>query len=255
MSEQEIEILDEVQPVESGDGSFTMFSKEFNEYYHSTTDGALSESLYKHIIPALAIVSKQKLNILDINFGLGFNTFTTIFSLLNSDRSVTIHSPEIDKSLVEGLKDFPYPDLFNPIKEIIESVVTKGFYESEQFKIYIHFGDAREFIKNYSGEKFDIVYQDAFSPAQNPTLWTKEYFKLIRNIVKCDSIITTYSTSTPVRLSIYENGFHIYTYKHQRVRSGTIASLQELDGFIPIDMELKKIRSEKGNPLLDKDIK
>ena len=31
--------------VESDDGSITAFSKEFNEHYHSTRDGALHESL------------------------------------------------------------------------------------------------------------------------------------------------------------------------------------------------------------------
>jgi tRNA U34 5-methylaminomethyl-2-thiouridine-forming methyltransferase MnmC len=238
----------------SGDGSFTLFSEEFNEHYHSTNDGALSESLYKHIIPALEIVSKKKLNILDINFGLGFNTFTTLYTLLKSQREVTIHSPEIDRSLVEGLKDFPYPELFKPIKHIIDEVVKSGKYESDRFKVYVHFGDAREFLTNYRGEKFDIVYQDAFSPKQNPTLWTKEYFKLIRDVAKCDSILTTYSTSTPVRLSLYENGFHIYTYQHSRVRSGTVASPQKLDGFIPVDMELKRVRSSNGKPLLDSDL-
>ncbi|CAA6820277.1 MAG: SAM-dependent methyltransferase (EC, partial [uncultured Sulfurovum sp.] len=54
------------------DGSKTLFSKEFDEPYHSTKDGALHESLEKHVKPALQIKKmSKKLVILDICFGLG----------------------------------------------------------------------------------------------------------------------------------------------------------------------------------------
>jgi len=36
----------------SDDGSYTAYSKEYDEHYHSTKDGALKESLQKHVIPA-----------------------------------------------------------------------------------------------------------------------------------------------------------------------------------------------------------
>lgn len=240
-----------MKPIKSSDGSFTLFSEKFNEFYHSTKDGAFSESLYKHIIPALSIQEKKELNILDISFGLGFNSFTTIYTLLNSDRKITIHSPEIDKELVQSLKDFPYPDIFKPIKNIILEIAENGFYESDKIKVYIHFEDARKFLENWKGDKFDIVFQDAFSPAVTPKLWSVEYFKLIRNVVSCNVILTTYSSSTPVRLSMFENGFKIYTYTHEKVREGTIASLIKIDNLIEIDMERKRKLSSKGEPIRD----
>lgn len=240
-----------MKPIESSDGSFTLYSEEFDEFYHSTKDGALSEALYKHVIPALSIHKKRSLNILDINFGLGFNSFTTIYSLLNSDRKITIHSPEIDGKLIKSLKDFPYPKIFEPIKEIILAISENGFYKSEQFSIYVYIGDAREFLTDWKGEKFDIVYQDAFSPAVTPNLWSVEYFKLIRDVVSCGVILTTYSSSTPVRLSLHENGFEIYTYKHEKVREGTIASLQNIEGLTQVDMERKRILSSKGEAIRD----
>ena len=62
------------------DGSNTLFSKEFNEPYHSTKDGALHESLEKHVKPAFGIKKGQEsLTILDICFGLGYNTFATLY--------------------------------------------------------------------------------------------------------------------------------------------------------------------------------
>ncbi len=41
------------------DGTNTLFSKEFNESYHSVNDGALKESLEKHIIPAFNSLKKK----------------------------------------------------------------------------------------------------------------------------------------------------------------------------------------------------
>jgi tRNA U34 5-methylaminomethyl-2-thiouridine-forming methyltransferase MnmC len=237
--------------IKSSDGSFTLFSEKFNEHYHSTNDGALSEALYKHVIPALSISEKRDLNILDISFGLGFNSFTTIYSLLNSGRKVKIVSPEIDEKLIKSLKYFPYPKIFEPLQNIIYQVSENGFYKDENFEIDIHIGDAREFIKNYSGEKFDIVYQDPFSPIKTPNLWSIEYFKDLRNIVNCEVVLTTYSTSTPVRLSLFDNGFKIYSYKHEKVREGTIASLRKIALLNEIDMERKRFLSSKGDVIHD----
>ena len=62
------------------DGTNTLFSKEFNEPYHSTKDGALHESLEKYVKPSLTLSkNKTELTILDICFGLGYNTFATLY--------------------------------------------------------------------------------------------------------------------------------------------------------------------------------
>ena len=64
----------------SEDGSFTAYSKEYDEHYHSTKDGALNESILKHVLPAFKIKKNlEEINILDICFGLGFNTLATLY--------------------------------------------------------------------------------------------------------------------------------------------------------------------------------
>ncbi len=56
--------------------------------------------------------------------------------------------------------------------------------------------------------------------------------------------------ATPIRLSMYENGFNIYSYQGDGVRASTIASLKNLDLDI-IDMELKKVRNPEAKSLSD----
>jgi len=60
---------------QTADGSFTAYSEIFDEHYHSVKDGALKETLYKHIYPAFKLTpKKESYKILDICFGLGFNS-------------------------------------------------------------------------------------------------------------------------------------------------------------------------------------
>jgi len=225
----------------SDDGSFTAYSKEYDEHYHSTKDGALYESLVKHVEPAFKLKEHQdELNILDICFGLGFNTLATLWYHKQNALTckINIYSPELDASLVKSLTNFTYPKEFEEFKPVIEAIVKEGVYEDENFYIEVFFGDAREYIKKFDN-KFDIVYQDAFSPSTNPALWTKEYFSDIQRGIKSDGVLSTYSIALATRLALYENGFKIYLNEGKGFRKATLATLGELEGFTKVDMQHK----------------
>ena len=237
------------------DGSHTLFSHAFDEPYHSTKDGALHESLEKHVKPALNLKKDNKnLVILDICFGLGYNTFSTLYQIKKDRLSTKIHilSPEFDEALIRSLDTFNFPPEFDSIKPIIKAISENLIYEDEQFKIEILLGDARESIKQIE-QKIDIVYQDAFSPAHNPLLWTHEWFTDVRTICNDDAILTTYSTAAAIRLGLYENGFYIFVHRAEMMRYSTIASLEMLEGLEYIDMELKKIRNAEARSMKDVD--
>jgi len=240
------------------DGSYTLFSTEFDEPYHSTKDGALHESMQKHVLPALSLTKgRSHLTILDICFGIGYNTFATIHHIkqLGVDTKLHIISPEFDEELVRSLGSFEYPDEFAHIEPIIESLSQNLHYEDEQFRIDILLGDARESIPQITSQ-IDIVYQDAFSPAHNPLLWTREYFADIRAICRDDAVLTTYSIAAAVRLALYESGFWIYIHRAELMRYSTVASVERLDSSTEleyIDMELKKSRNPTARSLLDVD--
>ena len=239
------------------DGTHTLFSKEFDEPYHSTKDGALHESLEKHVKPALSLhKNKVSLTILDICFGLGYNTFATIYYIQKYQLKTKVHilSPEFDEGLVRSLATFAYPPEFESIRPIINAISKNLFYEDAQFKIEILLGDARENVPQIK-EKLDIIYQDAFSPTHNPLLWTREFFADIANISNQDTLLTTYSTAASVRLGLYENGFLIFIYYGEMTRYSTIASMKMLNGLEYIDMELKKVRNPTAQSFKDEDYK
>ncbi len=235
------------------DGSNTLFSKEFDEPYHSTKDGALHESLEKHVKPAFNIKKNhEKLTILDICFGLGYNTFATLYYIKQNKLKTKVHilSPEFDEELVRSLSIFTFPKEFDFLIPIIKAISENLFYEDEQFKIEILLGDARKSVPKIT-EQIDVIYQDAFSPSHNPLLWTKEFFSDMAKLSKEDTILTTYSTAASVRLGLYENGFYIFIHRAELMRYSTVASMKMIEGFEYVDMELKKVRNPVARSFRD----
>lgn len=238
---------------QTADGSFTAYSEIFDEHYHSIKDGALKETLYKHIYPAFKLTpKKESYKILDICFGLGFNSLCAANEAKKRGVKVEIISPEMDEALVASLASFPYPDELGADK-MISGISKRGYYEDETVKIKVIFGDAREIIRKLDCG-FDIVFQDAFSPKKNPTLWTYEYFCDLKKILHSDGVITTYSTATPVRLGMHEAGFNVYKYDSGVVREGSIASVSDIENLEKIDMLQKQIRAPEAKALKDNEV-
>ena len=237
----------------SDDGSYTAYSQEYAQHYHSTKDGALKESLCKHVIPAFSLLGgDDEIHILDICYGLGLNTLTTILYAQKhySGKKLHIYSPELDASLVQSLIDFPYPKEFESLQKIIHEISTHQKYEDEMLYIEVYFGDARDYIKRFTN-RFDIVYQDAFSPDANPALWTQEYFADIKKAMKHSGVLTTYSTALKTRLALYNNGFEIYLNKGEGYRNATVATLHAIEKYEKVDMPHKIACNPNTEPLKD----
>jgi tRNA U34 5-methylaminomethyl-2-thiouridine-forming methyltransferase MnmC len=245
------------QTITTHDGSATLYSAEFEEHYHSTHEGALHESLSKHVIPALTLHSeKTEVTILDICFGLGYNTLATLHYIRHEKLSTKVHilSPEFDEALVRSLATFDYPSEFDDLRPVIEAISREGHYEDEQFRIDVYLGDARKFVSE-APQRFDIIYQDAFSPEKNPLLWTREWFADVRAVCAEDAVLTTYSTAAAIRMGLHENRFELHDYKPEGARGSLIASPSRIDhGGLPlvwIDMALKMERNPDGRSLRD----
>lgn len=227
--------------VQSDDGSYTAYSPQYDEHYHSTKDGALHESMVKHVQPAFLLhPHKKHLKIIDICFGLGFNTLATLYyrDTYCPDTTIEIFSPELNGELVVSLVTFPYPDIFKPYLSIITSLAQYGSYEDDKTKITVEITDARIAMRELPGI-WDVCYQDAFSPSANPLLWTREYFADVARLIGDDGIITTYSIALPIRMALYENGFNVYLNTGEGYRSATVASVRLLSDFEKIDVEHK----------------
>ncbi len=228
------------EEVKTKDNTYTLKSLKYNECYHSS-EGALKETYYKHVsVMEDLFKDKDEIRILDICFGLGYNTFVSILNR-PKNKKLKIFSPELDLELIKSLKDFKYPKEFENIKNIIKKISKDLYYKDDYIEVEVANMDAREYIKNL--KNIDIIYQDAFSPKVNKELWTIEYFRDIKNILNEDGVITTYSVATPVRCALYKLGFRLYTHKSDLIRKGTIATLKDI-GYPKVNFEekLKRVK-------------
>ncbi len=221
------------------DGSFSLYSEKYGDFYHSTKDGAILETLYKHIIPTFAFVcdspnhkdlAQNPIKILDICFGLGYNALFSLAFAKKCGISVKIYSVELH--LLESLKDFVYPKIllhYLPLREILDSLFLRGAWESENLSLYLHKGDAKIYLQNLADSRqnsesqtFDIIYQDAFSPTKNAELWDKSHFQNLHTLLKNDCVISTYSSSKKIRQTCQSVGFQVYDMKCGHLKNGTL---------------------------------
>lgn len=184
--------------VKTDDDSFTIRSEEYDENYHSLS-GALEESEKKYYEPCKI---KPSMTILDIGFGLGYNAAMAI----HKTKDITIVSLEKDKKVLDMVQSIKVPDYFKETYDIIKQAARDLEYNKDDIHIRIILGDATKTIKQLD-IKFDAVFQDPFSPPKNPELWTEEFFKDVKRLMKPDAILATYSCARIVRENLKKAGF------------------------------------------------
>jgi tRNA U34 5-methylaminomethyl-2-thiouridine-forming methyltransferase MnmC len=243
-----------LKAITTADGSCTLYSSEYGEHYHNIKDGALNESLSKHIVPAFSYFETfpDSINILDICFGLGYNTLATLYYVKQHaiDAKINIFSPELNRDLINNLATFEYPSEFTPFKPIIQELAKSYRYENSELTVEVCIGDAREYIRQFS-DRFDIVYQDAFSAKKNRALWSLEYFKDIRRALKDNAIITTYSIASNVRYTMHLNGLYLYEHIASNTKRSTYATTIKRVGYSEIDMGKKLQNNPSLHPIID----
>ena len=89
--------MSELKEVLTKDGSITLRSHIFQENFHSL-EGALKETEIKFINPSdLKRFNNKSLNVLDICFGLGYNSASLFNNLIRQNSFINWYALEIDK--------------------------------------------------------------------------------------------------------------------------------------------------------------
>lgn len=232
--------LGEYEVIRTEDGSNSLFSKAFNEGCHST-HGAATETKYVYI-DGCEVVSKKTKCIFEVGFatGLGFIETKKVMD------DFLFYSVELDEELVL------WAQRENKIFDSFEKVGNTYVGVKGNSKAVILIGDARETIKNYSFEMpFGAIYQDAFSPKRNPTLWTKEWFEDLKDLSSKEVILSTYSASSRVKKALFSAGWIV------EEREGFAFKRSSTRGFLKgkhSDQLLKKLENPKVLPYTDSEI-
>ena len=249
------------------DGSYSINSKEINhkiETLHTST-GAISEAFEKFIKP-MKFDYTDDIAILDICAGLGYNSSAAIDDFLKNskDSHLTIDMVEISSATLACGLLVPSPIKSHDItRKAIEKELIKTDYAAlelekteipENIDINVFIEDARQTVQKLDDDSYDAIFLDPFSQNMAPELFSLDFFKEFRRIIKDTGIVATYTSSAPVRAAFIEADFYIGLGPiFGRKQGGTLASPSQemLDTSLPKNDEIRIALSDVGIPFRD----
>ncbi|NEP62474.1 MAG: hypothetical protein F6K31_37020 [Symploca sp. SIO2G7] len=202
-------------PEQTGDGSATFYSEEFGEWFHNRS-GAYTDAQRNYVdaanIPELA--QANRLYILDICYGLGYNTAAALDTIwqVNPECQVTIRALDINVAVPrDAIANNLIHNWTPATQQILKTLATDHAYSSPTQDIQLIIGDARQTLQPLAaqGAQADAILFDPFSPTRCPQLWTVEFFTLTAQCLAKSGILATYSCAAAVRSAMQLAGLTI----------------------------------------------
>jgi len=237
------------QPQLTADGSLTFFSQQFQETFHSQ-HGAKQEAQEKFIIPCqLAEKAQQQsqLNLLDICYGLGYNTATALETIWNRNPNCRVQLIALESDLTVPQAAITHQLIHQwhfPIPELLATLSQKQSLHQSHLQAELLIGDARQTIQTVIQQKVlaDAIFLDPFSPAHCPQLWTVEFLSLIVPCLHPQGRLATYSCSAAMRTALALAGVH-YTSTMGMNRRSTVVSARPLSPLSQQEIEHQQTRA------------
>ncbi len=262
------------EKVMTADGSWTYWNSAVREHYHSAV-GALKEAREKYLVPSelekllnsspgplslkrgggMRACEQEGVSLLDVCFGLGYNSLAALDVALKSNTPLNIYALEIDKQVVgAAAKDLQLKEQLSfDSKKLLSDLYKKGEAKIGKCVVKIFWGDARYTIGQIGQNSIDLIYLDAFSTNRNSELWTVDFFNQLKAVMKRSASLYTYCAAIPVRSGLLAAGFYIgETTPIGRLRGGTVAALikENIKKQIPAAEQLL-YKTPRGIPYRD----
>jgi tRNA U34 5-methylaminomethyl-2-thiouridine-forming methyltransferase MnmC len=192
--------------VVTADGTPTLFSKQFNEHYHST-HGARQESLHVFIQMGLASLpfTPNPIPILEVGGGTLLNAHLSQNWLIQNNRSAIYHIAEAYPPHPQTLNAFwanaPLPqnwmNLYGQPAPIHSQALSleHRYNKLEEAELPASF--------------YSLVYFDAFAPSKQPELWTTQVFLKLADSMTQGAILVSYCAQGQFKRNLKQAGFRI----------------------------------------------
>ncbi|HEY9788411.1 MAG TPA: MnmC family methyltransferase [Candidatus Obscuribacterales bacterium] len=278
--EESVSMGREPEVVVTEDGSLSMRDEATGELFHNRA-GAYTEALKNYAQPTdLTMWSKRQssLRVLDVCFGLGYNTFVILDEIMFGECSLeklSITALEIEQAPLRLIARVLADQRFARLAETLakefprllagefgcSSFAVKDRLRTLEVEVDVRQADLRtavpELVKE-SGDRYDVIFHDPFSPKRVPELWTVDLFKCYWSLLTkpCGRVLT-YSSATAVRAAFVEAGFDVWRTTAVGGKSGgTLAVLGDCDPpgqfALPLSSEERaKMLTGSGCPYRD----
>ena len=243
--------MDDLKIHTTKDGSFSLYSNSFEEGFHDK-EGALRESITKYLMPAQLeqFTTNEKIVVLDVCMGLGYNTGCILEKLFQKNINVEWYGLEIDqRPLNLALNQKVFQETWSPkVLHFFNCINNTGKWSEGFNEGNIYWGDARQKIYEIQNSvSFDLILLDPFSPQKCPELWSEEFIFLLTEKLSMKGRLITYSTAASIRASFKRAGLNIYSIipsitNQNKWSSGTVAMRKKIKQHLTSeDYQLKNL--------------
>ena len=223
--------LTSLVPQITADGSYTFFSTEFGEAYHSQF-GARQEAEFKFVEPMQLqqrASQRSSLRLLDVCYGLGYNTAAALAAIweVNPNCRVEVVGLELDPTVPQAAIAHQLLDSWALLVPLLTQLAATHQVTTDSLQAKLLIGDARQSIQLLQASDFqaDAIFLDPFSPPTCPQLWTVEFLGYVAQCIHSSGILATYSCAAAVRSALQATGLKIGSTSPVGRRSpGTVAS-------------------------------
>lgn len=277
--------------VSTEDGTITCRDPLTGEHYHNR-GGAYKEGVEGYALPArlnrLVERNQTTVRVLDICFGMGYNSFTLVNEILKNGEpfgKIEIEAVEMDLGILQHFPAVVAQESFSDIRaaglteDWAKSLVSSNneLFESScslkregkeplTLSIKLHRADLRKIVPalarlaDKADSRVDFIFHDPFSPNKVPELWTHDLFACYRKLIADDGRVLTYSAATAIRAGLIEAGFDVYRTKGVAgKKGGTLAAPATGSGahilddliFALEDDEASRLQGRTGVPYRD----
>ncbi|MBI3520120.1 MAG: tRNA (5-methylaminomethyl-2-thiouridine)(34)-methyltransferase MnmD [Bacteroidetes bacterium] len=196
------------------DRSHTLFSERFKATYHST-QGAVSESKHVFIQNGLHYVheqlGQQHISILEVGFGTGLNAFLSYVYAKEKGLKIEYHSVEAYPVPLSAASELNYTREFTEAERCLFNQLHQQEWNkaepiSDSFSFIKHLTLLEEFKPS---RQFQLIYFDAFSPSEQPHLWTKDIFENMHQSLNTNGVLVTYCAQGQMKRNMKQAGFKV----------------------------------------------
>ena len=204
-----------------------------------------------------------------VNFFDTYNNYFVLtddgsYSINSKDSNLKIDMVEISKATLACGLLVPSPIKEHDMtKKAIEDELIKQDYAAlsletaeipQNIDINVFIEDARQTVQNLESNSYDAIFLDPFSQNMAPELFSLEFFKQFRRLIKDDGIVATYTSAAPIRAAFIDADFYIGLGPiFGRKQGGTLASPNPLmlETSLPKNDEIRIALSDVGIPFRD----
>ncbi len=197
----------------TADGSHTLYLPNLDETYHSI-HGAIQEAVHVYINAGLNYFkNKEKLNVLEVGFGTGLNTFLTYQESIKKNKEVNYTSIEAYPLSMDNVNKLNYLTELKVTRieeEVFNQIHQVNWNKNEKITTSFSLQKLKMMLQDFNeNEQYDVVYFDAFGPRVQPELWEVPILQNMYNALKLEGVLVTYCAKGSVKRALIEVGFTI----------------------------------------------